>query len=84
LAKNPNIMEQIRKMTNIFHYSDTCFKLEPGESERYRKLLAKEFNETYIERIMQLLDVGDPFVIRELETDSLTKEASDRLRYDVF
>jgi hypothetical protein len=41
LAKNPHTMQLMRKMTNTFHYSDTYFKLESGESERYRKLLGK-------------------------------------------
>lgn len=81
LAKNPNIQDQIRQMTNTFHYSDTSFTLPLEDSERYKGLLTRDFDGKEIERIMQLLHVGDPFVIKELDVNSLTQEAVGRLRY---
>ena len=64
LAKNPNIQDQIRQMTNTFHYSDTSFVLNVEDSDRYKGLLARDFNEAEIDRIMQLLRNGDPFIIK--------------------
>lgn len=48
---------------------------------RYKVLLSRDFSAPEIERIMQLLKVGDPFIIKELDASSLTQEAVARLRY---
>lgn len=64
LGKNPIVMEEIRKMTNIFHYSDDHFRLETVEAEKYRKKLEKNFQNDEIEKILGLLRAGDPFVIK--------------------